>query len=92
VVLTLPVKVVVPPASVVKLVSGVFAPIVELKSVAPVLSAISACAPSTAPVKVILPEPVLTMRSPLRVVVPPTVTALFVVASVLVAAMVTASP
>jgi len=91
-VITLPVSVVVPPASVVRLVRGVVAPTAELKSVAPLLSAVSACAPSTAPVKVILPEPALTVRSPLRVVVPATETALLVVASALVAAMVTLSP
>jgi len=57
-----------------------------------VLLATSAWEPLTAPVKVMLPEPALTVRPPLRVVVPPKVTALLVVVSVPVDPMVTASP
>jgi len=91
-VVTLPVRVEVPPALVVKLVRGVEAPTVELNKVAPVLFATNACAPLTAPVKVMLPEPVLTVRPPLRVVVPLIVTGLLLVVSVLAVAIVTLSP
>jgi len=91
-VVTLPVRVVAPPALVVKLASGVVPPTVVLKRIVPVLLAASACPPLTAPVKVMLPEPALTVRPALRLVVPPKVTALFVVASTLVAATVTLSP
>jgi len=92
VVVTLPVSVVPPPELVVRVVSGVIAPIVELKRVVPVLFAVRACAPSIAPVKVILPLPALTVRSPPRWVGPPMVTALFVVTSAPVVEMTTASP
>jgi len=87
VVVTLPVNVVVPPASVVKLVSGVVAPTVEMKRVAPVLFAVNAWAPSTAPVKVMSPAPTLIVRSPLSEVAPVMLTALFVVVRVKLAPM-----
>jgi len=91
-VVTLPARVEVPPALVVKLVRGVEAPTVELNKVAPVLFATSDCAPLTAPVKVMLPEPELTVRPPLSVVVPLIVRGLLLVVSVLAVAIVTLSP
>jgi len=91
-VVTLPVRVVAPPALVVKLASGVVPPTVVLKRIVPVLFAMSACAPLTAPVNVMLPLPVLTVSPPLRAVVPLNVTGLFVVVRVLALAMVILSP
>jgi len=91
-VVTLPVRVVAPPALVVKLASGVVPPTVVLKRIVPVLLAVRAWAPLTAPVKVMLPEPALTVSPPLRVVVPLIVTGLLLVVSVLAVAIVTLSP
>ena len=54
----------------------------SLNVVAPVLLATSVLPPSTAPVKVIAPEPVDTVVAPPRVVVPATLNALLVVAYV----------
>ena len=69
-VVTLPLSVVVPPAFVVRLASGVVAPTVVLKSVVPVVFATSACPPFTAPVKVMFPAPAVAVRPALSVVAP----------------------
>ena len=72
-------RLVVPLALVVRLVNAVLAPAAALKVVAPVLFRVRPKAPSTAPVKVMAPLPVLTVVSVAKVVVPPTLKALLVV-------------
>ena len=59
----------VPPASVVTEVSGVVAPTFAAKLVAPLLFTTSACAPSTAPVKLTGPLPAVMLASPASVLV-----------------------
>ena len=66
----------------VRLVSGVVLPTAAVNVVVPVLFTASAFAPSTAPVNVVLPVPVDTVRSLNSVVAPVKETLLLVVASV----------
>ena len=68
---------VVPPALLVILVKAVLAPAAALKVVAPVLFRVRAEPPSTAPVRVIVPVPVLMVVPPASVVVPPTLNAVY---------------
>ena len=86
VVVTLPpLSAVEPPASVVTLVSAVVPPTAALKVVTPLLSTVRFAPPLTVPVNVTLPEPALTVRSLLRLVVLPNTTGLLVVVSVALA-------
>src|SRR5947207_2830486 len=73
---------VLPAASVLRLVRAVLPPMGPEKSVAPLLLATKSLPPFTAPVNVMLPEPALTVRLPLSVVVLPKETALLVVLSI----------
>jgi hypothetical protein len=90
-VVTFPFKVVAPGASVVREVRATELP-TRPKAVEPELLATSAWAPLMAPVKVMLPEPALTVRPPLRVVVPVIETALLVVARMPAVERTTLSP
>src|SRR2546428_4968607 len=77
---------VVPPALVVNVVSARALPTGAVKVVVPMLLAIKAFVPSTAPVNVMSPEPALTVRLLFSVVVLPKETVLLVVVSVAVPA------